>query len=158
MILHRYSKNDGSYVWTRGKTDALAAARKHAKITSNEQTLTVEAVTFRELTTKTLILALLNGEEVIAEDEQGDEVVEVIAEIKGRAKKPKAPPKPKAVKVETEEGRPRRASPYPEEEDKEDQRYVNVYTKHGCRLMKLEALRPGMKIQTADSNGTPAAW
>jgi hypothetical protein len=147
MILHRYSRNDGSHVWTRGKTDALVAARKHAKQTSNEQTLLVEAVVLKDLTTKTLILALLNGESVIEINEDDEEVSDVIAEIKGKlkAKKKATPPPPEPVAVD---------APLEVEGDGEDA-VVMRWTSRGYSPARISSLRKGDKIAT--TNGKPAA-
>lgn len=155
MILHRYATKDGGYVWARGKTDAMSAARKHAKMTPSDITLTVEQVELQALTTKTLVLALLNGENVIAEEDD-EQKITVLAEVRGRIKPQAKPPKPKPVPVEQPADGSRAkggGGRFLEDGDHPDQEYVNVYTKNGFRLVKLEHLRPGMKVMRASLEG-----
>ncbi len=152
MILYRYSKADGSYVYPRGKTEALRDCRKHAKQTLNDITLTVETVELKPLTGKTMLLALLNGEDVIAEDEEGDPKTTLIAEVRGKLKVGK-PPKPKPLPSPVEEGAapnaPRvKVTEFAQESDRDDQEYVRVYGKQGWRFVKIETLRPGMFVET----------
>lgn len=161
MILYRYSTKDGKHVYPRGKTEALRDCRKHAKLTSNDITLTVEAVELKEQTGKTRLLAALNGEEVIAEDEEGEPKITVIAEVKGKLKpfKPEAPPPvPPPAEGEEPVAKPRKASPWLEQDDSPEQEYVSVYTQKGERMVKIEHLRKGMKIAPSNPRGKVVTW
>jgi hypothetical protein len=162
MIVHRYSTKDSAFIYTRGKTDALREARQHAKVTPKDVTLEVEAVELMPLTTKTLVLALLNGEDVVAYDEEGEPKGTPIASIKGKCR---PQPKPRNVRL-TLRGKPyvapngtkAKSTIYDDPHDAEDQEYVMVYMKKGgWRLVKLEHIKPGMKVATAPDSPRASA-
>lgn len=148
MILHRYLDKAGEFVWTRGKTDALREARAHAKMTPKNVTLEVEAVELLPLTTKTLVLALLNGDDVVVYNEEGEAKATSIASIKGKCRErepEKPPPQPKLILAPPPPAGKRTI--YDDPDDRDEQEYCMVYKKSGgWRLVKLEALRPGMRV------------
>jgi hypothetical protein len=155
--LCRYSTKDGGYVYTRGKTDALRECRKHAKLTSSDITLEVEEVVTKDMTTKTLLLALMNGEDVLTENAYDGTVLSVpIASVKGRLKPSKPAPEPRPEPEPRETGDPdepkpktRKYSPYLETDDSDEEEYVTIWSKTGFRLLKLNALSPGTKVLTS---------
>ena len=150
MILYRYSTKDGEWTYPRGKTEALRECRKHAKLTPSNVTLKVEAVELRALTGKTMILALLNGEDVVAEDEEGEPQATLLAEVRGKLKPQKPQPQPRPAPPPVTGDKPRsKRTPFAQVDDPDDQEYVTVYGKQGWRLVKFEELRPGMFVETS---------
>lgn len=98
MIFHRYAvQGHDKFIWCRSKVAALSGARALAKRTPRGKLIEVESVTLAGLSTKALILAILN-------DEQDAYIQELttVDEIKGRKKVAPPPPPPKKKDDEPE--------------------------------------------------------
>lgn len=96
---HDLHEKEDCFSWHRQKGQALASAKEHARTVPRGSFIEVEKVTLVDLTSKELVLAVLNGSGYVAERE-------TIAEVKGKLKVSKQPRAKAKKKKKKGKGRP----------------------------------------------------
>lgn len=155
MIVHRYNLAKGGYRWTNGKTEATSDARIEARSMPKGETVDVEAVELADVTNKRLIVRLLNQEEFLAVDDDGDEIAKLIVSIKGRAAARGVPVVKEVYKPKPVTGDKFECGDAPD--DNADTEYVTIWsTNKGWRIARLKDLRKGDKVM--NEKGGSVVW